>query len=88
MCFIARSPRFAFAYKFPAIVGQTKVINITLQVGRAGVLTPVAELEPLDISAVRVSSATLYNYQEIIRKDIRTNLFKSLYCCVMLWCAN
>jgi NAD-dependent DNA ligase len=73
MCFISRSPRFAIAYKSPAIVGQTKLINITLQVGRTGVLTPVTELEPLAIGAVRVSSATLHNYQEIIRKDIRIN---------------
>ncbi|WP_375332916.1 MULTISPECIES: NAD-dependent DNA ligase LigA [unclassified Candidatus Tisiphia] len=73
MGFIARSPRFAIAHKFPAIVGQTKLINITLQVGRTGVLTPVAELEPLSIGGVRVSRATLHNYQEIIRKDIRIN---------------
>ncbi|MCC8483737.1 MAG: NAD-dependent DNA ligase LigA [Rickettsia endosymbiont of Labidopullus appendiculatus] len=73
MGFIARSPRFAIAHKFPAIIGQTKLINITLQVGRTGVLTPVAELEPLSIGGVRVSRATLHNYQEIIRKDIRIN---------------
>lgn len=73
MGFIARSPRFAIAHKFPAIIGQTKLINITLQVGRTGVLTPVAELESLSIGGVRVSRATLHNYQEIIRKDIRIN---------------
>ncbi|MFU7502975.1 MAG: NAD-dependent DNA ligase LigA [Candidatus Tisiphia sp.] len=73
MGFIARSPRFAIAHKFPAIVGQTKLINITLQVGRTGVLTPVAELEPLSIGGVRVSRAALHNYQEIIRKDLRIN---------------
>ncbi|MDR0329328.1 MAG: NAD-dependent DNA ligase LigA [Rickettsia sp.] len=73
MGFITRSPRFVIAHKFPAIVGQTKLINITLQVGRTGVLTPVAELEPLSIGGVRVSRATLHNYQEIIRKDIRIN---------------
>ncbi|WP_341756244.1 NAD-dependent DNA ligase LigA [Candidatus Tisiphia endosymbiont of Nemotelus nigrinus] len=73
MGFIARSPRFAIAHKFPAIIGQTKLINITLQVGRTGVLTPVAELEPLSIGGVRVSRATLHNYQEITRKDIRIN---------------
>jgi DNA ligase (NAD+) len=73
MGFIARSPRFAIAHKFPAIIGQTKLINITLQVGRTGVLTPVAELETLSIGGVRVSRATLHNYQEIIRKDIRIN---------------
>ncbi|MFP3034752.1 MAG: NAD-dependent DNA ligase LigA, partial [Candidatus Tisiphia sp.] len=73
MGFIARSPRFAIAHKFSAIVGQTKLINITLQVGRTGVLTPVAELEQLSIGGVRISRATLHNYQEIIRKDIRIN---------------
>ncbi|XVN43620.1 MAG: NAD-dependent DNA ligase LigA [Candidatus Rickettsia vulgarisii] len=71
MGFIARSPRFAIAYKFPAIVGQTKLLNITVQVGRTGVLTPVAELEPISIGGVIVARATLHNYQEIIRKDIR-----------------
>jgi NAD-dependent DNA ligase len=73
ICSFARSPRFALDYKFPATVGQTKLINITPQVGSTGVLTFVAEIEPLAIGAVRVSSATLHNYQEIIRKDIRIN---------------
>lgn len=71
MGFIARSPRFAISHKFPAIIGQTKLININIQVGRTGVLTPVAILEPLAIGGVTVARATLHNYQEIIRKDIR-----------------
>lgn len=71
MGFIARSPRFAIAHKFPAIIGTTKLLDITVQVGRTGALTPVGELEPVAIGGVTVSRATLHNYREITRKDIR-----------------
>lgn len=68
---IARSPRWATAYKFPARQTTTQVLNIVPQVGRTGVLTPVAELEPVGIGGVTVKSASLHNMDEIVRKDIR-----------------
>ena len=68
---IAKSPRWAVAYKFKAKQAFTKVNKITWQVGRTGTLTPVAELEPVFLSGSTISRATLHNYDEILRKDIR-----------------
>ena len=67
----ARSPRWAIAWKFQAVQGTTQIQAIEIQVGRTGVLTPVAHLEPVRIGGVLVSRATLHNEEEIQRKDIR-----------------
>lgn len=69
--FVGKAPRHSIAYKFPSHVALTKIKDIVIQVGRTGVLTPVAELEPVKINGVEIARATLHNYQEIERKDIR-----------------
>ena len=66
-----KSPRWAIAYKFPAKQVSTKLLDITWQVGRTGKVTPVAELEEVEVSGSRVKRASLHNFDEIERKDIR-----------------
>lgn len=67
----SKSPRWQIAYKFPAEQGETVLKNISVQVGRLGTLTPVAELEPVALSGTTVRRASLHNQDEIDRKDIR-----------------
>ncbi len=69
--FIARNSRFAIAHKFPALISETKLLDIIVQVGRTGALTPVAEVKTVKIGGVNISRATLHNFHEIERLDIR-----------------
>ena len=69
--FAANSPRWAIAHKFSANSSISEIINIEIQIGRTGALTPVAKIKPVNIGGVIVSNATLHNEDEIIRKDIR-----------------
>ena len=69
--FAANAPRWAIAHKFSANSSVSEIINIEIQIGRTGALTPVAKIKPVNIGGVIVSNATLHNEDEIIRKDIR-----------------
>lgn len=71
MGFTARAPKWAIAYKFPPEEKTTRLIGITMQVGRTGVLTPVAELEPVRVAGSVIARATLHNVEELHRKDVR-----------------
>jgi DNA ligase (NAD+) len=69
--FTSKAPRWAIAYKYEPEQARTRLLDITVQVGRSGVLTPVAELEPVFVAGSTVSRATLHNEEEIARKDLR-----------------
>ena len=67
----AKSPRWAISFKFPAEVARTKLLAITVQIGKSGALTPVAELEPVQLAGTTVKRASLYNFEDLAKKDLR-----------------
>ena len=67
----AKAPRWAIAYKFPAQVARTRLHTITVQVGKSGALTPVAELDPVSLAGTTVRRASLYNFDDLERRDVR-----------------
>ena len=73
--YTSKSPKWAIAYKFKSLEAMTQILDVTFQVGRTGTITPVAELEPVNIGGVNVSRATLHNFSEIKAKDININDF-------------
>lgn len=73
--YTAKFPKWATAYKFPTQRGVTELVDITLQVGRTGVVTPVAELKPIRLAGTSVARATLHNFDWMLNKDIRIGDF-------------
>jgi DNA ligase (NAD+) len=71
--YVANAPRWAIAHKFSSNKGVSKILDIDIQIGRTGALTPVAKIKPINIGGVLVSNASLHNEDEIDRKDIRIN---------------
>merc|ERR1711920_834723 len=72
---VGRSPKWSIAYKFPAKIADSRIKNIVIQIGRTGVLTPVAQIEPVILDRVLISRITLHNFYEIQRLDIRVGDF-------------
>lgn len=68
--FVGRNPRHSIAFKFPAEEAETKIVNISIGIGRTGKITPVADLEPVNLNGAMISRATLHNFNEIEKKQI------------------